>query len=154
MATQDRVKRERLKKLLDKGMVMIHLDARRPGVSVPGQFAGEPHLRLNLNYKFAPYDLELGDAQVRATLTFAGTPWLCLVPYRAIFGLTSQSLVESLVWLEDVPEEELASLVSIGRTAAQPVALHCRTEPEPVAEPQLSTAVGGEVRRGHLRLIK
>lgn len=150
MATQDRVKRERLKKLLDKGMVMLHLDARRPGVSVPPQFADDPHLRLNLSYRFAPYDLELGETQIRATLTFGGTPWACLVPYRAVFGLTSQSLSESLVWLEDVPEEELLSIVGNSRAPTHPVALHCRTE----AEPELSTAVGGEVRRGHLRLVK
>ena len=42
---------------------MIHLDARRPGVAVPSQYAQEAHLRLNLSYRYAIPDLEnfLGD---------------------------------------------------------------------------------------------
>jgi len=150
MVAQDRVKRERLKKLLAQGMVMVHLDARQAGVSVPPRFATDPHLRLNLSYKFAPYDLDLGEHQLQATLTFGGAPWSCRIPYQAIFGLTSQTHGESLVWLEDVPEEELLGIVDSNRAAAQPVAL-LRSQP---LEHGLSQAVGEQGRRGHLRLVK
>ncbi|MBN2358413.1 MAG: stringent starvation protein B [Deltaproteobacteria bacterium] len=150
MVPQAQIKRERLKKMLVKGMVMVHLDARHPGVSVPPQYAADPHLRLNLSYRFAPYDLDLGEELVQATLTFGGAPWRCQVPYGAIFLLTSRSLDESLLWLEDVPAEELPGIVDSGRSPLRPVAMLSRQEPEP----ELSRAVGGESRRGHLRLVK
>lgn len=133
--------------MLEGGMVMVHLDARLPGVSVPPEFVAEPHLRLNLSYRFRPCDLLLGEEGVQVTLTFSGVPWACHLPYESIFGMTCHASGESLVWLEDVPEEVLDFLVG-------PELATAPFEPGPL-EPELSHAVGAHaVRRGHLRLVK
>jgi len=147
MVEKQRLKRDKLSKLLEHGMVMVHLDARRAGVSVPEELRDDPHLRLNLSYRFRPCDLELSDEGVQATLTFGGEPWSCRVPFDALFGLTSHVTGESLVWLEDVPEEVLALLVP-GDPTLMP------TEQRQM-EPDLQHAVGDHgSRRGHLRLVK
>src|SRR2546430_10232540 len=82
---------------------MLHLDARRPGVIVPPQYAQDPQLRLNLSYRFQIHDLEIDDARVQATLSFGGRPFQCIVPWAAIFGITSQAAGDGQVWPGDLP---------------------------------------------------
>jgi stringent starvation protein B len=56
--------------LLREGWTSLHLDARRPGVIVPQQLRGEPHLVLQYGHDLPiPIpDLEVDDYGVRATL--------------------------------------------------------------------------------------
>lgn len=169
MAEQNRIKKEHLLGLLDKGMVMLHLDAGHNGVSVPDQFAGDPHLRLNMSYRFRPCDIEMDQDCVQMTLTFGGTPWLCRLPFTAIFGMTSHVSGESLLWLEDVPEEVLFSIMSSESTWSTVEEGWSKVEEgwskvedgEPVSSqgPEMQHAMGlgknpQEIRRGHLRLVK
>jgi len=141
------MKREKLRELLEAGMVMIHLDARREGVWVPGELRGDPHLRLNLSYRFRPCDIEIDEESVSATLTFGGVPWPCRIPFSALFGMTLHDSGESLVWLEDVPEEILISLMSNEPTAVAAAATS--------VDEELSRAVGARGgRRDHLRVVK
>src|SRR5437764_2014322 len=55
---------------LERGVAMVHLDARRPGVSVPAQHAGEAHLRLNLSHRYGIHDFDVSDQRIQATLSF------------------------------------------------------------------------------------
>ena len=59
--------------LLREGWTSLHLDARRPGVVVPEQLRGEPHLVLQYGHDLPiPIpDLEVDDYGVRATLSFS-----------------------------------------------------------------------------------
>ncbi len=98
-------KRDLLLRLLDRGIAMIHLDARCDGVSVPSQFEHDPHLRLNLSYRYQIPDLEIGEARVVATLSFGGRPFRCVVPWDAIFAITSSATGDGQVWPEDIPME-------------------------------------------------
>ena len=41
-----------LSAFVQKGVVMVHLDARRPGVELPARFLGQAHLRLDYGYGF------------------------------------------------------------------------------------------------------
>lgn len=146
MVEQNDVKRTRLEQLLELGMVMVHLDARRPGVSVPPELADEAHLRLNVSYRFRPSDLQIDDAGAQITLTFNGVPWLCVLPFEAVFGFTSHISGESLLWLEDVPEEVLLQIAApdVARPVAQahsPASSFIQDQ-----EPQR--------RRAHLRVVK
>jgi stringent starvation protein B len=91
-------KKETLRAWLARGVTMVHLDARRPGVVVPQQYIGDAHLRLNLSYRYSIPDLEVGDDAVQATLSFGGRPFHCVLPWEAIFGITSQASGDGQVW--------------------------------------------------------
>jgi stringent starvation protein B len=124
-------KKQVLLALLERGIAMVHLDARRPGVSVPAQFAAEPHLRLNLSYRFGIPDLVVDDEKVQATLSFSRQPFQCVMPWPAIFGVTSEE-GRGQVWPEDLPTEVT---LAAERSATQ-------EKPRPTL-----TAVGGRKRR-------
>ena len=102
-------KKQTLLAYLQRGVTMVHLDARRPGVVVPPQFHGEAHLRLNLSYRYNIPDLDISDRRVQATLSFGGRPFQCLLPWEAIFGITSPS-GDGQVWPEDLPVEVMQSM--------------------------------------------
>lgn len=109
MASRVPAKKQTLLGYLERGVAMLHLDARRPGVIVPPQYAQDPHLRLNLSYRFQIHDLEIDDARVQATLSFGGRLFQCIVPWAAIFGITSQATGDGQVWPEDLPVEVVES---------------------------------------------
>jgi stringent starvation protein B len=121
-------KKERLLTALDQGMVMIHLDARRPGVSVPSHLAGEAHLRLNLSYRFEPPDLTVNEWGVRSTLSFSGSRFTVAVPWNALFAITSHVSREFWLYPEDMPQEllqhPLASPPAVRDAASPPPAGH------------------------------
>lgn len=98
-------KQDAIRSFLDKGLTMVHLDARKDGVVVPRQFQGQKDLRLNLSYRFAGSHMEIDDLHVEATLTFGGMPFRCNVPLQAIYALTSQVTGAGLVFPESLPEE-------------------------------------------------
>jgi stringent starvation protein B len=103
-------KKETLLAYLGRGIAMLHLDARRTGVLVPAQHADDPHLRLNLSYRYGIPDLVIDDRRVQATLSFRGQPFRCQLPWSAIFGITSQVSGEGQVWPEDLPSEVMTAL--------------------------------------------
>ena len=105
MDRKEQEKKDRLLGSLDKGMVMIHLDARRAGVLVPADLKGEPHLRLNLSYKFDPPDLSVNDWGVRSTLSFKGSRFTVAVPWSALFAITGQAAEEFWLCPDDMPPE-------------------------------------------------
>lgn len=98
-------KKAQLLAALDKGMVMIHLDARRPGVLVPPSLRNESHLRLNLSYRFDPPDLTVGEWGVRCTLSFSGSRFKVAVPWSALYAITSHVTMEIWEYPDDMPAE-------------------------------------------------
>ncbi len=160
-------KRELLEKLLEDGMVMVTLDARRPGVDAPSRFADDASLRLNLSYRFG-LPLEINDWGVRATLTFGGMPHKCKLPWSSIYAMVSHVSAEQYVFPEDVPDE-LVEQALAGEApdeatpleAAKPpprgrarfaVVETARDEGEP--EPEPPAPAPAPAGRGHLRRIK
>lgn len=132
-------KKERLLAVLEQGMVMVHLDARRPGVMVPAALRSEAHLRLNLSYRFDPPDLSVSEWGVRSTLSFSGNRFTVGVPWSALFAITSHGTKEFWMYPDDMPPE-LVQSESEGET----------TEPEPVAPAPVAAAPRAQ---GHLREI-
>lgn len=142
-------KKERLLVELDKGLVMIHLDARRPGVTVPPSLRDEPHLRLNLSYRFDPPDLSLGEWGVRCTLSFSGRRCGVAVPWSALFAITSHATKEFWLYPDDMPPELI-------QDAALPMQ-RAKDAPGPKLQEIDGEGGGGDkapVSRGHLRLVK
>jgi stringent starvation protein B len=108
-------KREVVNKLLQDGPVLVHLDARRPGVDVPDQFREDPKLVLRFGFGLSPPipDLEVDDHGVRATLTFRGRPFHCRVPWAAVYAVVAED-GRGLVWPEHVPPEVQKEYVRSG----------------------------------------
>lgn len=161
-------KKARMLQALEKGMTMVHLDARRPGVIVPPHLKHEAHLLLNLSYRFDPPDLSVGDWGVRSTLTFSGKRFTVAIPWSALYAISSHVTKEFWMYPDDMPKELLEN-------AAFRAAERAGEAPEsPEAEPDARKAVLREViierpegeeppspteptsppRRGHLRLVK
>jgi len=151
-------KKQCLLAALKRGLVMVHLDARRPGVLVPANLRCESHLRLHLSYKFVPPDLNVADAGVRSTLTFSGQPFTVAFPWTALFAVTSKVTHEFWMFPEDMPVE---------LTQVPPPRLRAATTPRTLeARPVALREVNGERKsdagddadeprsRCHLRLIK
>lgn len=104
-------KRSVVDAMLKDGPVLLHLDARRPGVRVPQGLADDPALVLRIGYQLAPAipDLTVDDEGVRATLTFRGVPHACVVPWSALFAVTNEA-GQGLVYDKDVPPEVAARM--------------------------------------------
>ncbi len=104
-------KREDLERLLAHGAVLIHLDARRPGVVVPAQHATDPTLVLRIGYRLAPpIDLVCGEHAISCTLQFAGVPVACTVPWSAIYAAIREGDPNGKVWHADIPPEASARM--------------------------------------------
>jgi stringent starvation protein B len=163
-------KREALLSFLDKGMTMIHLDARREGVIVPKHFVGQQDLRLNLSYRFAGSAMDVGDEKVEATLTFGGAPFRVVIPFSTVYALTSHVTGAGLVFPESLPDDVLAALRkemelepgmlqdgTVVETTQRPAAQAARAEMMPdaaLAQAQSNGSPGRPTKAPHLRVIE
>jgi stringent starvation protein B len=90
--------------LLAEGWTSLHLDARREGVVVPAHLKNEAHLVLQYGHDLPiPIpDLQIDEHGVSATLSFARNPWSTVVPWSAVYVVTSQD-GRGVLYQEDVP---------------------------------------------------
>ena len=149
-------KKQVLLAFLERGVAMIHLDARRPGVKVPAQHRGEAHLRLNLSYRYRIPDFEIGEDDVQATLSFGGQSFLCVLPWESIFGITSQANGDGQVWPEDLPVEvvQVSEAPEVPpRELPRPALAAVESDPSRVTREEPAKAPDGAPKR-HLRLVR
>jgi stringent starvation protein B len=101
-------KREAMDSLLAQGDVLLQLDPRLEGVSVPPKFLAQPLLvlRIGLEMPIPIPDLEIDDLGITATLSFDRTPHPVVVPWHAVFGMVTEQ-GQGLLWTADVPVEIL-----------------------------------------------
>jgi stringent starvation protein B len=153
-------KKQTLLQYLQRGVTMVHLDARRPGVIVPPQYSTDAHLRLNLSYRYAIPDFEIDDRRIQATLSFSGAPFQCILPWESIFGITSHA-GDGQVWPEDLPTEVMQTLSRPEPPPARKERPGLASVPrEPPADRPPAEAhdagphAAGAPRRPHLRLVR
>ena len=135
-------KRRTLEALLARGPVLVHVDARRSEVSVPARFRADASLVLRFGYNLSPAitDLVVDDDGIAGTLTFAGQPFRCILPWTAVYAAMVEGEQRGTVWPEDVPEDVLT-----GTTV--PIVDEPRSAPIAVPEDR-------ERKRGHLKLVE
>ena len=143
-------KLERVTAALDDGIVMLHVDGRCEGVSIPAHLMGDPDLRLNIAYGFGLPTLDLDDDGIYAVLSFGGVNHGCTIPWDALFGITQpEHGSRGSIWPASVPAEALArsaplgdaDRVDFGEVDEKAPETETETEPKPR-------------QRGHLRLVK
>ena len=102
-------KREVTNQLLEQGPVLVHVDPRHEGVSVPAAYNDDPKLVLRFGHGLNPSipDLEVGEEAMSGTLTFGGQPHLCVLPWPSIYAVVSEADQRGMVWPDDVPAEAL-----------------------------------------------
>jgi stringent starvation protein B len=153
-------KKQTLLQYLQRGVTMVHLDARRPGVVVPSQYTADAHLRLNLSYRYSIPDFEIDDRRIQATLSFSGASFRCILPWESIFGITSHA-GDGQVWPEDLPTEVMQSLgrperpspARSERPGLMTVPRDARSADRQIGETR-DPAPSDAPRRPHLRLVR
>jgi hypothetical protein len=98
------------------GGVLVILDARRPGVVVPKIHSASPKLGLRFGLDLVPpiVDLSYDANGVSGVLSFGGVSERCVVPWSAVYAMTSVIAAErGAVWTRDVPPD-----VETSRSAA------------------------------------
>lgn len=131
-------KRETLEKLLEEGLVQVMLDPRVEGVVVPAHLQRQLPLALNLSHNFHLDVFEIDDEGVRASLSFKGERTLCVLPWPAIFSLSTPERPHAHVFPESVPETLRAALEAAVREAEEaPDSEVPPPPPPPRGRPQL-----------------
>ncbi len=134
-------KREVVSRLLGDGPILVHVDARRPGVMVPTGLASDPRLVLRFGHGLTPaiLDLDIGDDALSGTLSFGGLPHRCVLPWSAVYAVVSEGDQRGMVWPDDVPPEAMTG----AEEGADSV-----DEPPAAAPPKRSG------RQTHLKLVE
>jgi len=78
---------------------------------VPPRFRADPSLVLRFGYTLSPGipDLEVSDAAISGTLTFAGSQFHVVLPWTAVYAAMVEGEQRGTVWPEDVPEDVLTA---------------------------------------------
>lgn len=115
--------------LLEVSSVYVHLDPRRPGVSVPKNFLKQPQLilQMGLNMVIPIPDLVVDDEGISCTLSFSRVPFWCRMPWPAIYALVAEDGRGGMIWPDDVPPE----LSVPGERADDPRARARKPRPKP-----------------------
>lgn len=114
-------KKEQLQRLLKHGSVFVHLDPRRDGVVVPSWLATKPQLvlQLGLNFAIPIPDLEVDDVGVRCTLSFNRAPYLCELPWSAVYALVAED-GQVTVWPTELPAELVPAEAPVRKSPPSP----------------------------------
>lgn len=177
-------KRRQLLDMLDKGLVMIHLDPRPEEVIVPSYLKTEPVLRLNLAYGFRLPALDVGAEGIYTVLSFNRQNFGCTIPWGAVFALTMpDNGHDGILWPTSLPVElrPAGEVTETGAVQLKPVVRSAVSAVEsaepamasvdvapvimtPIAEDQRTAAetapeaaptpLEASPRRSHLRLVK
>lgn len=136
-------KREAMDSLLTQGDVLVQLDPRVAGVSVPLGYGDQALLvlRIGLEMPIPIPDLEIDEVGIRATLSFDRTPHAVFVPWESVFGLVTEQ-GQGLLWTTDVPLEILDQMLLASADGADGADEQPVQEPAP-ARPQLVALDGG-----------
>ena len=115
-------KRRTVEQLLGRGPVLVHIDARRPEVSVPQRFREDASLVLRFGYSLSPpiKDLGIDDGGLSGTLTFGGSPFHVVLPWTAVYAAMVEGEQRGTVWPEDVPEDVLAGTAEAAAAVPAP----------------------------------
>ena len=142
--SENQAKQDTFLKLLDAGLVMVHLDPRLDGVVVPKEFKDDHVLRLNIAYGFNLPALDVDEEGIYAVLSFYGRDFGCTLPWDAIFAMTMPDEEdEGALWPLSLPEEWKDGFAGASEALAQAQDLAESDEPPATAPTTLRVVDGG-----------
>ena len=101
-------KRKKFEELMEQEFVLVHLDARKEGVSVPDNLADNASLTLKLSHAFQG-ETSVEDDSVKSYLKFDGQYYECVLPWDAVWGFTASDNQQA-IWPEDLPKEVMLQI--------------------------------------------
>lgn len=104
--TRNKEKIECFEEYMKGDHALVHLDARKPGVELPNEHHGNPALTLKLSYFFRG-ETTHDNQKIESFLKFHGEYCRCILPWSAVWGITSSN-GENQLWPQDMPKELLA----------------------------------------------
>jgi stringent starvation protein B len=85
-------------------MTQVVLNTRAEGVSLPDHLMGQEQVVLNLSYAFRLRIFELNTNDVRASLSFGGQEFECVLPWESVYLIRPASGEgEGAMYLEAMP---------------------------------------------------
>lgn len=147
-------KRDVIRELMERGPVLVHVDARGDDVSVPLRLKRDAKLVLRFGYGLTPAipDLDISDTALSGTLTFGGVPHHCILPWHAVYAVVSESDQQGMVWPQDVPAIVLQEMSADPSDVSGPVPV--RTELSGKSAPKSSQpGKPAKQRTSHLKLV-
>ncbi len=89
--------------------VFVHVDTRRSGVMLPPEWMNKTHvtLQIGLDLVVPLRDLTFDHEGWSGTLSFNRSPFFCIIPWTAMFGVISDQGVGGF-WQGDLPPELVA----------------------------------------------
>lgn len=139
--------------LLERGPVLVHVDARSEGVSVPQHLREDAKLVLRFGYGLTPaiHDLEIDDDALCGTLTFNGVPHHCVLPWSAVYAVVSEADQQGMVWPQDVPAVVLQEMASDSELTSRPAS---GTESPATSTGSRDKSKSAKRRASHLKLVE
>ncbi len=77
--------KELLENYLAEGKILIAIDSNVEGVVLPDHLMNSIQVKLNLSYRFATNIFEIDEEKVRIDLSFSGSRFLCVIPFKSIY---------------------------------------------------------------------
>lgn len=118
MTDKNKEKYQTLAGLLEDEYALVHLNPIAEELLIPEEFYKDPSVTLKLSYHFSG-SMYLHDDRVVAQLRFANVPFECVIPFSAIWGMTS-STGKNMVWPEAAPAEVFKILLAGVSNIQQP----------------------------------
>lgn len=128
-ASHAKEKRDAVQRLLLDEFVLLHVDPSQDGVALPPHLSEQPTVTLKLSHQFAGA-LLVEPSHISAELLFKGNYFTCVIPYEALWGLTSAK-GENLIWPFSVPDGVLQKLAASAAALQQPPREEAPAEPAP-----------------------
>lgn len=131
-STPTKEKHDTVNRFLFDEYVLVHLTPSSAGVVLPDHLASQPMVTLKLSKLFRG-SMSVEADKVVAELLFGGTYHTCVIPFEAIWGVTTVK-GKNIIWPESAPAEVIKSLAE-------------RKDTVPEEAPKFKT-------RGHLKRVK
>ncbi len=148
-------KQKTVEGLLERGPILVHVDARRAEVIVPTRFRADASLVLRFGYQLKPsiVDLVVDTVGISGTLSFSGQPTHVVLPWTSVYAAMVEGEQRGTVWPEDVPEDVLTGGNDTVGIAPTPTPLSAM--PSLAAAPPIPPAEDEPRKRGnHLKLVE